>query len=465
MTSLKKLLAVLAVSLPLAAAAQAAKPAIKFKFSGDLNNRFMLFTDQAGIYSGAETIAAAPSAANPFAGRTSDDTVEEMWGDIKYRFTVEASTDDGLARGVYGIELGAIRFGDGTRGLSYSGDGNNYETRLAYLDLGLPANPKARINIGLQPFTVNKYLWSETAAGVQAKMPAGPATVTLAWMRGNDVFTTRTDQEVWSDGDNYLLRGDFSPVKGTKVGVFGLYQNRNADLTAAGANDASYLLKRFGANVDYDIINVGADAALKFGNIFVNADAIYQTGSIVEKGPRAKSDLSAFFAHADVGVNLGAVKVTYTGWYASGDDDAADSDIENFIATDVDTFDSVVLFEGGLTDDNYFTEAPYFLNFGGIFNKLALDFKASDKLTLGAAVMYVMTAEDITVAGGGTENVIGTEIDAAISYKLTPNVELAANAGYLIAGDAMDAFEVAAIQDGSADADIFRATARVRYMF
>ena len=39
--------------------------AIEYKISGDFNNRFMLYTDQATLYSASETIAGATTAANP----------------------------------------------------------------------------------------------------------------------------------------------------------------------------------------------------------------------------------------------------------------------------------------------------------------------------------------------------------------------------------------------------------------
>jgi hypothetical protein len=52
-----------------------------------------------------------------------------------------------------------------------------------------------------------------------------------------------------------------------------------------------------------------------------------------------------------------------------------------------------------------------------------------------------------------------------VSYKLYQNVEFAINAGYLVAGDAMDYWEEDSIRDGNADEDIFRSQARVRYKF
>ncbi len=76
-----------------------------------------------------------------------------------------------------------------------------------------------------------------------------------------------------------------------------------------------------------------------------------------------------------------------------------------------------------------------------------------------------MTAEDLTLANGSKEDELGTEIDAYVSHMLYPNVEVALNAGYLIAGDGMDYFEAPEFQDGSSDTDVFRTTMRVRYKF
>ena len=97
--------------------------AATFQFHGDLNNRFMVYTNQAGMYSGSETHHTSTPVLK--------DGADESWGEIKYRLWVEASTDDGKVKGVYAIELGAVRFGDGstlggsTKGGAFSGDGIN----------------------------------------------------------------------------------------------------------------------------------------------------------------------------------------------------------------------------------------------------------------------------------------------------------------------------------------------------
>ncbi len=443
--------------------------AVDFKVHGDLNNRFMLYTNQGGMFSASETVKGTPIV---------KDGIDESWGEVKYRLWVEASTNDGKVKGVYCIELGALRFGNGagiggstrTGGGNFSGDGINIETRWAYTDFQLPGvASKARFMIGLIPFSVNSFVWEETVMGVQYKGTAGPTDLTLAWVRGNENFNTSTDDKLFEDLDALLARVDFKPTKDSKAGLFALYQRRNPGTNGrvAFVSASQYQVKLL-ANVDLDIYTLGTDGSWTiptgFGNAFVNWDLVYQGGKLEDNNATIGSrDISAYLAHADVGVNFGNARLTYTVWYASGDDNSGDDKIKNFMSTDVDRFDSIVIMEGGYTDDNYFTEAPHILDKGLFFNKLALDYKASDKLKLGAAVLYLQTAKDLTIGGGKKDKSLGTEIDAYLSYMLFADTEFAINAGYLIAGDGMDAFET--LKNGESDANIFLSTARLRYKF
>lgn len=473
--------------------------ALDLKISGDLNNRGNIYTDQAPIYRGSETIGTittpAGTGTTPGVQRF---PVGETWADIKYRLAASLATDDQKVKGIVGLEWGSIAFGGnpsiactvagaapatpgGTptctnagsvaknSGGNFSGDGVNTELRFAYTDVALPTSFKSNLTFGLQPFLANHYLWQETATGIQVKGDTGPVGVTLAWMRGIEFFNTTRRDDQFADADNLMARLDLGKqVPGLKAGAFYVYQHR--DPKNATPAPISHLLKNFGA-ANYNINNVGIDGSYTAGPLFANFDAIYQTGTIsnttgssaATAGPRRKFDLESFFAHADLGVNVGPARVTYTGWYASGDTNRNDSKIHNFIATDVDMNDSIIFFEGGLTDDNYFTEAPYFLDKGAIFNKLAVEYKPVPKLTLGVAGMYVMTAEELALTGGGKSRNLGTEFDGSISYALYDGLTVAVNAGYLFASDGMDFFEV--VKNGKKDHDIFRATAGLRYRF
>ncbi|MFP4256712.1 MAG: hypothetical protein ACLFQ9_07615, partial [Desulfobacterales bacterium] len=93
---------------------------------------------------------------------------------------------------------------------------------------------------------------------------------------------------------------------------------------------------------------------------------------------------------------------------------------------------------------------------GMIFNRLGADYKATEKTTIGGALIYAMTAEDLP----NDEDKLGVEVDGYISHKLYSNLELALNAGYLFADDAMGYFS-----ETEEEEDVFRTTARVRYNF
>ena len=451
----------------------------EFAFHGDLNNRFMLYTNQSGFYSGAGDNSTAA------AKQLKDGGVSDAWGELKYRLWTEAATDDGAVKGVFAIEIGAVRYGraggtGASLGGGFSGDAVNIETRWAYTDFQLPmVESKSRLRMGLLPFTANKYLWEETVGGVNLYGGGDNMDYQFSWVRGFEV--QRTSTTAADDVDGYLARFNFKPGDGFNIGVFGLYTHGGANGTGAnGAISASgYEMKSFASAVDFDIYHVGVDGGFKSGNFFVDWDLIYQSGdldnvtftdSAGNVTANTSVDLSAYYARVSAGLKMGDLKFTYTLAYASGDDNGTDKDFDGYMAVDVDNFDGVVLFEGGYTDDNYFTERYYVLDKGMIMNKLALDYKASDKLKVGAALLYMFTAEDIkyTEAVNGTsvsESDLGLEFDAYISYMLYKNVEFAINAGYLLAGDAMDYFEEASIQNGSSDEDIFRSTARIRYMF
>ncbi len=429
--------------------------AVDFELHGDLNNRFGLYTNQAQMFSGVENVQGQP---------LDESDIEEFFADIKYRLEGTMAASDNV-KGVFAIEIGGIQFGTSPAG-DYSGDGVVVEVRKAYTEFQLPnMQDKARVSIGLQPFTVNKFVWWEMVPAVQFKSAARNIDYTLGWARGLEFFNDDDGQDLFEDADALLARADLKPAQGTNLGLFALYQHAGNAL--AGPNNG-YLIKQSGFG-DYDIVTLGLDGGFttptSYGNGFINWDLIYQTGSMDNE--LDDQDVSAYLLHADVGANVGKARITYTFWYASGDDDDDDGDIENFMATDVDRADSIIFFEGGYTDDDYFTEAPYILNKGLIFNKLALDYKVTEKTDVGLALLYLMTAEDLEYADGNgveqSEDTLGTEVDAYVTHQLYPNLEVAMNAGYLFADDGMDFFENE--RDGSSDTDVFRTTARVRYKF
>jgi hypothetical protein len=459
-----------------------AMPAVgaEFKVNGDFNNRFTVYTDQAGLVAGAGDNSTAASR------RIKDDGQSDHWGGAKYRMWTTASTNDGAVKGVYAIEMGNLRYGQGgsvgrSTGGGFSGDGVNIETRWAYTDLQLPfAESKSRLSLGLQPTGVNYYLWNETAMGVQWYGSMEMFDYRLAWTRGLE--RQRTATSGGNAVDSFWAKGGMKPLDGMKLNAFVLFTHSNGATASGAITDEGYQVKRFASSdVDINIWNIGLDGSYKTdagdGNLFFKWDAIYQTGDIDDTTFASTNqtvtavqdmDLSAYFLHADAGYAWDDFKITGTFWLASGDDDGADDDLEGFLTYDVDIFTGSTVLMESYDDDNYFTERQHLLDKGMIMAKVAFDWNASDKLKVGTAVAYMLTAEDIEYTsskGNEKEDEIGTEIMGYLSYKLYQNVEFAINAGYLIAGDAMDYWEEDSIRDGSSDEDIFRSMARVRYKF
>ena len=448
--------------------------AIQLEMHGDMNHRFQLYTNQNAFFVAEHK------------GRISDKDLEDTFGEIKYRFWFEGTSDDENVKAVYAWEVGGLRFGERDKGGGYSGDGVNLETRWGYIDFRLPGLDTygfdTRTRIGLQPVDVNYWLWNETAMGVLFNGSHNAFDYHLGWIRGYEVNVIRDDDEGLRDEDAFYGKVYYNFGDGNKAGFFVLYQTSDADRDAELNDEITSQLwevKYFQDNADLNVATLGLDGKYKFGNFFTNWDLMYQTGKIKDAnfvdgftnavndeyrfgGRSGNFDVSAYFMHFDLGYNLRDVKVTYRFWYASGDDDPNDDDFNGFLATDVDIFDSIVLFEGGYTDDDYFTERPYIMDKGFIMNKLSLDYQATEKLKTGLAGMYMMTAEDLEYENHKSDE-IGFEIDGYTEYEIYKGLKIALNAGYLIGGDALDMFEED--PDGESDENIFRTTMRVRYAF
>jgi hypothetical protein len=462
----KHLKILLAVALALLVAAPAM--AAKFEFHGDLNNRFLLYTDQINFFS-----------SNASSTALDDQDAPDSFGEVKYRMWMEAATDDGKVKGVYAIELGGVRFGTSgvgrSQGGSFSGDGANVETRWAYTDFQLPSvDSKARFRIGLQTHAVNKLFWAETAMGVKFYTD----NWYLAWMRPEDAQTSGGGD--WHDGDLDALTARYDlKMEPLKAGFFVNYFWQNVATPAAGFVDlsgfnafTSYSVDSL-PTMDFNLIAIGIDGnwstATGFGKVFVNWDLIYENGSFddvsIDGVTRTDLDLSAYMLHADLGLTFGKATVTYSVYYASGDDNDTDNDLDAYMEVDTDANYSIIFNEGGYTDDDYFSDKYSFFGDKGIFaHKLALDYAATKKTKVGIALLYLELAEDITLTDGTKESELGFEVDAYLSHKIYDNLKVEVNFGFLAAGDVLDIFE-GAKEDGKSDVDVWRSTARVRYSF
>jgi hypothetical protein len=484
-----KILFIALLALAVAAPAMAAK----FTFHGDFDNRFTVFTDQMSFF----------SSNSPSATELNKEDSPDSFGSAKYRLWMTASTNDGKAKAVYAIELGAFRYGQNksqsssssashsssaTPGgdFTFSGDGINIETRWAYTDFQLPTvDSKARIRMGLFTNKVNKYFWAETASGIKFYTD----NWYVAWLRGDDAQTSPGGS--WGDGDLDTLTARYDlKMEPVKAGFFASYFWQDITTPTAGFTDlssfnsfASYALDDINTDLSFFVLALGVDGswstATNNGKLFINWDLIYETGSFddvsVDGVTRTDLDLNAYFLHADIGLNFGKATLTYTVYYASGDDNSSDNDLDGWMGADTDATTSVI-FDETYTNDDYFSDRYYIADKGFFLNKLALDYKVNKKTKCGVAVLYMQTAEDMvwdnatdfgdpTASATFADDSLGVEFNAYVAHKLYKNLEASFNIAFLSADDALDAFEPAGTRDGSGDVDIFRSSARLRYEF
>jgi len=467
--NLKILIGVL-LALVLATPAMAAT----FTVNGDMNTRFLLYTDQLGFFGGDSGAQVLDKEDRPDSG-----------AEIKYRMWVNASTNDGKVYGVFGFEVGSLRFGSAALGGSFGGDGKgtagNIETMWFYTDFQLPSVAStARFRLGLQPQMVNPYFWVENAMGVKFYTD----NFYLSWFRGLDANTGSGGD--WGDGDLDSINARYDlKMEPVKVGLFASYvwEGKKTAATAftnLSTFDAltSYVVKKLPTPLEFNLLAVGIDggwsAPTGFGKVFINWDAIYEFGKIKDVSldntlaGKTDLDLKGYLLHADIGANFGAATLTFTSQYASGDKNPDDKDLKAYMAVDTDRTDSAIFQEGHFTDDTYFTDRPYIHDWGLWLNKLALNYQATKQTNFGVAVLYLQTAVDVQLTSSKKSKKLGTEIDAYVKHKLYDNLEVGLDFAYLASGDVMDEFETGTsseVGNGSGDVDVFLSSASIRYKF
>jgi hypothetical protein len=426
--------------------------AADFTFHGDFSHSVRWYSNQAQFFAGDIGYKTSRSAV------IAQDSTSDLLALFKYRLWTEISSDGGAVKGVYALEVGNIHFGEVNKGGSFSGDGVNVETRWAFTELN---TDYGQVRLGLQPVKINKFFWQETATGIRYKV----GNLEAAWYRGYEEIS---DASASHDLDAFLLRYDFKPLAESKIGLFALWMTSDgmtshdiAEMSAGGetvpAIAGNYVKKMTG--YDIDLYTFGVDGGLKNNSLFVNWDLMAQTGKLAEE-----KDFGGYFLHLDVGTRFGNGKLTYTVWYASGDSDSSDEDLDAFIAIDCDTkanMSSVVLFEG-LTEDTYFSAVPYIQDKGLILNRIGYEHSVTDKLQVGGAALYLMTAEDVEYEQFSDDK-IGFELDCFASYKLFSHLEVAIELGYLFADDAMDYYE--SDNNGKADTDLYVVNSKLAYKF
>jgi len=374
---------------------------------------------------------------------------ESVFGLTKARLRFEGTTDDGLAKIVYGLEVGTYNWGDSKNTkFGLSGDGINQETRFAYAEVTMPV-VGGKIRAGLQPTKINSWVWSETAPGLTYHLKAGDWKTMAGWYRGEDDKITNG-----GDNDYLVIKIDNKLTANTTLGFFSIYAD--LDMTDTSIGDA----------YDSDTYYMGLTGKFNKDAFFSNFDIIHQFGDI-DFDNSAIEDLNrtAWLGNLTVGMKINDnFKLSGNILYVSGDDNPNDGKVKNFDSIDVDVKIGTIFFKDTILADcdRTISDAPYIMDKGLVNYAIQGDYQIDEKNNLRMAVRYLTTAEDLELKTSANDKDLGYEFDLWYTYQLNKYVQLKVDAAYLVAGDGADHLAASDNYDGD---DIYKLATGIKVKF
>jgi hypothetical protein len=262
------------------------------------------------------------------------------------------------------------------------------------------------------------------------------------------VFYQKVTENDWFDGmsdsDYDLYEGSIIyTTKETKAALGGDFFN---DRTASDTGNPQ-------TSFDRQRYRIKAYLKQTMADWWFEAEASYDFGDWADYDDETLNsdmDVDTWAFQLAAGTSMDNLKITGLYFYASGDDDLTDDDMENALggaASDGtgDGFNPYYILTGdhtGMLNSDEYADDSLMAAAGVHCIGVLADLKVSDKMTLHGALAYAMAAEedgvsDAAVALGGSsiDDEYGWEIDLGMSYKLLDNLTYKVEAGYFAAGD------------------------------
>ncbi|WP_027358929.1 alginate export family protein [Desulforegula conservatrix] len=320
------------------------------------------------------------------------------------------------------FEMGDQIWGDNSKATSNYGkigaDGIAVEVKNTYADF----TPVDNLNfkVGTQGTILSRsFLFDDDFAGAVVTYDFGNTKLPFLWMKYNEGGPGKDKND--EDMDAYVLNPEIAMGKIT-INPMVMYMTQDTD-----------------PNKVYDsrdIYYLALNADLKTDNAKAWFTGIYQGGTEEVYASNTDIDVSAYLLAVGGEVSLGKAGLHGQVFYASGDDNAADTDQEAFIAPQGRSYYWSEIMGYGIFDNQFSNNSPG----DGITNitaaNLGASFQAMPKLTLFADVWYAQLVEDVLAYNGKMENELGLEVDLRAQYMIYENLALDVVGAYLAAGDA-----------------------------
>jgi len=338
-------------------------------------------------------------------------------------------------------------------------DAVSLETKNVYLDFKCPITG-TNMKVGIQPWgdSYGSLFLAADMTGVYATKKFDPLTASLGWFRFDDNTVAATDQVSGPGqftGDLIIADVKFAVNKDMTVGAS--YYNVQNDTVAIPATVGTTTPTVTPATAavpratGYDLLHVlGVNADLKFGPAAVKPFAAYQFGEV-----NGSDDISAYLLGATAKVKVGPGAVNLAGFYMSGDDNGTgDSDSFQTLGGAFTYFNAANMWllirpNQAIGTSNSVLGNDMTVGGRGSIGLFAGYEGTMDKVFYNANIGYMMTAEE----RGSEDDVIGTEINAQVGYKMYDNLSVSAAAAYAFLGDGLSSSTAAERFGGAADAD------------
>jgi hypothetical protein len=285
-------------------------------------------------------------------------------------------------------------------------DGVRVEVKNSYVDFNLSA---FNFKIGTQGTALARgFFFDDDFSGLIATYKGETFTAPFIWMKAYEGGEGKDMDD--EDLDYYAIAPSF------KIGGLSL----NPYLILVESSEASTAFD------ELSLTYIGADLDAKLG------DVSWWLTAISESGDSGSDDVSAMLFAIGASMPLGPVGLHAQVIYATGDDDPADTDIENFFVPAGQSYYWSEIMGYGIFDYQASAGAPADQISNLMAYNIGVSFEPMEKVTITADLWNASLREDD--AAGNDD--LGTEIDLMLSYAILDNLNLDVVAAKLWAGDA-----------------------------
>ncbi len=391
--------------------------------------------EKAGVVA-SEGVRVAIDGALRFRGRTQKDTNKDSsareFYDGRVRLGVKAQTSDAASAYVQ-LETGDNNGDTWTWGQNTAGGSGNASTLnrggtkddndLTLLQAWINYDPGVvGLKAGHMPLALGNNLWFDhRASGDDAIVVyADPSANTHIGLLTIKLDEGNISEGAFPTGENITARAAndidaYVALLNQKMGAMSL----GGDITLLKSSD-----------LNLEMYNIGVRVAGK-GKVSWKAEVDYQTGDA-----GLNIDQDAYAALAEISVDLGALKVGGLVGYGTGDDNAADTDQEQFV-----NFLSDVRYQSTLM--GYIYAIPTLANpvtgdpmNTGLANLFLIQANASGKITDDISWKARLNYATLNETAPGQDDALGIELEGFLTWKLSAGLSYGIEAAYLIADDA-----------------------------